>query len=73
MNAGKNVSSLFAKQTVKPEPAYDYSKVPKRARKRKTEEEEDSDNDMEQVSTGSCPLLLYLSIDFLFCFFRHLD
>jgi hypothetical protein len=41
------VSSLFAKKTSKPRPAYDYSKVPERTNKRKTED--DSDEEVLQV------------------------
>jgi hypothetical protein len=44
----KDVSSLFAKQTAKPQPAYDYSKVPERASS-KRKNHNDSDDEMEQV------------------------
>jgi hypothetical protein len=42
------VSSLFAKQTAKPQPAYDYSKVPERASS-KRKNQTDSDDEVEQV------------------------
>jgi hypothetical protein len=43
------VSSLFAKQTAKPQPAYDYSKVPERASS-KRKNQTDSDDELEQVT-----------------------
>jgi hypothetical protein len=43
------VSSLFAKQTAKPKPAYDYSKVPERASS-KRKNQTDSDDEVEQVT-----------------------
>jgi hypothetical protein len=43
------VSSLFAKQTAKPQPAYDYSKVPERASS-KRKNLNDSDDEVEQVT-----------------------
>jgi hypothetical protein len=45
----KDVSSLFAKQTAKPQPAYDYSKVPERASS-KRKNQNDSDDELEQVT-----------------------